>query len=63
MKPTLPSKFFNLILLLLLCIDIANAQTYKIVDTDQTTFYDTITIISAPLVGECFLWSGCTVFR
>ncbi len=54
MKPTVLSKFFNVILLLLFCIDIANAQTYKIVDTDQTAFYDTITIVSAPLIGDAF---------
>ena len=54
MKPTLLSKFFNLILLLLFCFGITNAQTYKIVDTDQTTYFDTITVISAPLVGESF---------
>lgn len=54
MKPAVLSKSFNLLLILLFCFGITNAQTYKIVDTDQTTFYDTVTIISAPLVGESF---------
>ena len=54
MKPAVLSSHLIIIIILLLCIGITNAQTYKIVDTDQTTFYDTITVISAPLVGESF---------
>lgn len=42
------------VFILLLWIGITNAQTYKIVDTDQTTFFDTITVISAPLIGDPF---------
>jgi hypothetical protein len=52
MKQKLLNKAVNIIFILLFCIGITNAQTYKIVDTDQTTFFDTVTVIPPPIVGD-----------
>lgn len=43
-----------LIALIILCASIVNSQTYKIVDTGQTKFYNNSSEISAPSAGTAF---------
>ena len=54
MKQVLLNKTFRFILMLLICTITANAQTYRIVDTDQEKYFNNRSEISVPQKGEAF---------
>jgi len=54
MKQVLLNKTFRFILMLLICTITANAQTYRIVDTDQEKYFNNRSEISIPQKGDAF---------
>lgn len=54
MKQPILNKAYKLILILLPWTLAINAQTYKIVDTGQITFYNNNSVISTPDSVEAF---------